>query len=188
MTRRILKNLQGEYTSALETYLSESSSTSYPQTPYSIPPTPSIETPGAFFPERGDPFAGRPVGSSLGSMFDLLGHGTSNMGGSRLDCRSGATGLNSAHASSPGLLSPSTTPIHTSPSSPASGLNLTVNTKSTNGTGISPGVSAMLEEDFTRKSYTLKPLFIEAITEVMDELETTYKSVGEQAVDHIHSG
>ncbi|KWU42548.1 eukaryotic translation initiation factor 2B beta subunit, partial [Rhodotorula sp. JG-1b] len=44
------------------------------------------------------------------------------------------------------------------------------------------------EDDFSRRSFSLKPVFIEAIAELMDEVETTYRSVGEQAIEHIHSG
>lgn len=46
----------------------------------------------------------------------------------------------------------------------------------------------MLADEFSRKSGSLKPVFIEAIQELMDEVELTSRSVGEQSIDHIHSG
>ena len=186
MIRRILKFLHEEYATALTNFLADSSSSSYPSTPYSIPPTPALcpETPSSFFPECGDPFAsaGRPSGTgSLGSMFDLLGHK--------------ATPLIIGNSPSSFATPLSGFPPPSTPSSPLRGASpvpsqvlarpsLALRTPSV----ISPHVTTMLEEEFSRKSHTLKPVFIEAIQELMDEVEMTYRSVGEQSIDHIHSG
>lgn len=186
MTRRILKFLHEEYATALGNFLHESNSSSYPATPWSVPPTPSIDTPGAFFPERGDPFAGRPSGGSLGTIFDLLGHKSSSMIGSRLAVQS--SGYTSAFASQCSSPSPSAPP---SPAPTAhANLRPTLSQRNSTITGgnNSPNVTTMLEEEFSRKSHTLKPVLIEAIEELMDEVRMTYTSVAEQSIDHIHSG
>lgn len=84
------------------------------------------------------------------------------------------------HTSSMGG-APSSTP-------PTTASNSTLHRQASTSSLLSPNVTAMLEEDFSKKSHSLKPVFIEAIQELMDEVEMTYRSVGEQSIDHIHSG
>lgn len=201
ITKRILKFLQEEYITALTSFLaqSSSSSTSYPSTPYSVPMTPGwglaggLDTPGAFFPERGDPFSGRRTtgGSSLGNIFDLLGHRSSAGAAGGLSRPQNSTWSPVDSSSAPG--SPSTAP--SSPARPFASSsinnhspNASIHRQASTSTLLSPHVTIMLEEDFSKKSHSLKPVFIEAIQELMDEVEMTYRSVGEQSIDHIHSG
>ncbi|KAI8455065.1 hypothetical protein BY996DRAFT_7055391 [Phakopsora pachyrhizi] len=44
------------------------------------------------------------------------------------------------------------------------------------------------ERDFSSKSFNLKPIFIEAVQELYDELELVREGVAAQAAEHIHSG
>jgi translation initiation factor eIF-2B subunit beta len=202
ITKRILKFLSEEYQTALSTYLTTTSSSSYPSTPYSVPQTPGwgvtgLETPGTFFPERGDPFAGRRIpsgstGGSLGNIFDLLGHknvAVSQHAGSSTSMQGGIGGSNNSSA-------PHSPHVPAAPPSPLLGHSSRSNTTTIRSpgpgahtpNGLSPHVTTMLEEDFSKKSHSLKPVFIEAIQELMDEVEMTYRAVGEQSIDHIHSG
>lgn len=186
MTRRILKFLHEEYATALGNFLADtSSSSSYPATPWSVPETPALGNDGT----SSFPFAEvRTAGGPLGSMFDLLGHkGPYADGSAGLAATAAHTSSSSAFASG----------ASTAPSSPSSGHHpfppvpstvhrplLPLRTPSI----VSTHVTNMLEDDFSRRSHTLKPIFIEAIQELMDEVEMTYRSVGEQSIDHIHSG
>ena len=199
ITRRVLKFLTEEYQTALQAYLltSTSSSVSSTPNPNSIPSTPwgqgGLETPGTFFPERGDPFSGfNAVGTGAGriggSLFELLGHRDIPNG-------VGNGGLSSGkHESLPNSAWTPTSPIST-PSSPHKIASPNPNsdrpafsrTGTTNST-FSPHVQTMLTEDFSKKSLNLKPIFIEAIQELIDEIEMTHRSVGEWSLDHIHSG
>lgn len=186
MTRRILKFLHEEYATALANYLSNATHSS-PATPHSVPETPFLASDGS----GSFPFTPTRRGTALGSMFDLLGHN-----------KAGSDGLGNPNLA----LGPSTTtsgvgtplsssPIPTEPSSPAQSHspatahtlhrpNLPVQTPGI----MSPHVTSMLEDEFSKKSHSLKPVFIEAVQELMDEVELTYRSVGEQSIDHIHSG
>jgi translation initiation factor eIF-2B subunit beta len=42
-------------------------------------------------------------------------------------------------------------------------------------------------EEFMRQSAKLKPVFLQAIEEVMGELETTHEDVAKGAREHVHS-
>ncbi|KAH9814484.1 translation initiation factor eIF-2B subunit beta [Melampsora americana] len=44
------------------------------------------------------------------------------------------------------------------------------------------------ERNFSKKAASLKPIFIEAVQELHDELELTRENVANQAAEHIHSG
>ncbi|KAI5481880.1 translation initiation factor eIF-2B beta subunit [Pseudohyphozyma bogoriensis] len=170
MYRRILKFLHEEYATALTNFLSEttvSAASSSSATPNSIPATPNTHSESSTFRR----------GSTLGSMFDLLGHKSEGH-----------------HSPSPLSTSTLVTPAPSSPASPQNNSPsastilhrplLPLRTSST----VSPQVQGMLEEDFSRKSSALKPIFVEAIQELMEEVEMTYRNVGEQSIDHIHSG
>ena len=43
------------------------------------------------------------------------------------------------------------------------------------------------EDDTAQEAHQLKPAVIQAIQELLDELETVYSSISERAVDHVHS-
>lgn len=223
MTQRILHNINEEYLTALSTFLLSvsSSSSSHPGTPFSVPMTPSLggalETPGGFFPERGDPFAGTGLGTrsrgggagSLGNIFDLLGHRSWSVGpGAEMKgALSGGMGGHepgSMTSSFTGSNASSTfaTPTPSVPSSPSIHSNVALPTlhqqqqqqqrSSSVTTGRannqSPQVTQILTEDFSKKSHNLKPLFIEAIQEVVDEVEEVWDAVGKDAMMHVHSG
>lgn len=42
-------------------------------------------------------------------------------------------------------------------------------------------------DDFSKKASSIKPALIDAIQEVIDELETVYENIAKNARDHIHS-
>jgi translation initiation factor eIF-2B subunit beta len=44
-----------------------------------------------------------------------------------------------------------------------------------------------MEEDFSKKSGRLKPVFIDAITDLLDELGMVREHIAAQATEHIHS-
>lgn len=203
ITRRVLKFLTEEYQTALSAFLlastSHSSTSSIPSTPH----TPGwglsgLETPGTFFPERGDPFAftSRVDGAGEGkfrgiggSMFDLLGHkgDSTSAQGAGDKFSAGKDHLWSAQ-NSPGLSAPNS-PSKLFSTLPSSFDKPALSRIATSTSGqLSPHVTTMLEEDFSKKAHNLKPVFIEAIQELIDEVEMTQRSVGEQSLDHIHSG
>ncbi|KDE05977.1 hypothetical protein MVLG_03663 [Microbotryum lychnidis-dioicae p1A1 Lamole] len=204
MTRRIIMLISEEYATALSNFLADATSSSSPATPMSIPPTPALGPESSanvsFFNERdlsGASRGGR-QGSMLGSMFDLLGHkpaspSTSAWGSAGLASPGLAT--TSAFAASQPLsaLSTPTSSKNASPTtSPSASVILQRPFLSLRAPSLAtqplPHVQIALEDDFSKKSFSLKPVFIEAIQELMDEVEFTYRSVGEQSIDHIHSG
>ncbi|KAK4047543.1 Ark- serine/threonine protein kinase [Microbotryomycetes sp. JL201] len=183
MTRRITMLISEEYATALSNFMSDSTS-SGAHTPASIPATPAVggDVAGSsFFSERDFVARGRP--GALGSIFELLGHKSASSSSQA----GGAAG--SPFASGSGLSSPASS----QPGSPASGHAPTIAQPRPNHplrtpSLVSPQVQAVLEDEFSKKSFSLKPVFIEAIQELMDEVELTYQTIGQQAVDHIHSG
>lgn len=190
MTRRIAMLISEEYATALSNFLADSASSSGGVTPSSIPPTPSLGGPNldstnsSFFTE-----AGRTRGGALGSIFDLLGHKTTSAGA--ISSTTNAGGASTSLLGTPSAVSSpsSSTPASPQNHSPSSSTILSrPNLPMRTPTLVSPHVQALLEDEFSRKSFSLKPLFIEAIQELMDEVESTYRSVGEQSIDHIHSG
>lgn len=183
MTRRTITLISEEYATALTNFLNDSASSSTgTASPRHVPETPALggdATATSFF--TASDLAGRtPHSGALGSLFDLLGHRSSAQGPSGgFAAASPTTGV------SPALSSPAS-PSSPSGSSPfvQSHSALPLRTPSL----VSPHVQAILSEEFSRRSFSLKPVFIEAIAELMDEVEMTYRSVGEQSIDHIHSG
>ncbi|SCV74111.1 BQ2448_6543 [Microbotryum intermedium] len=204
MTRRIIMLISEEYATALSNVLADATTSSSPATSMSIPPTPALGPESnaniSFFNERdlsGPSRSGR-QGSMLGSMFDLLGHkpaspSTSAWGSAGL--ASPALATTSAFAASQPLsaLSTPNSSRNASPTtSPSASIILQRPVLSLRAPSLAtpplPHVQIALEDDFSKKSFSLKPVFIEAIQELMDEVEFTYRSVGEQSIDHIHSG
>ncbi|KAG0152561.1 hypothetical protein CROQUDRAFT_35536 [Cronartium quercuum f. sp. fusiforme G11] len=50
------------------------------------------------------------------------------------------------------------------------------------------GSNSKTSREFSRRAFSLKPIFIEAVQELHDELELTRENVAAQAGEHIHSG
>ncbi|GAA5969872.1 hypothetical protein JCM11641_008070 [Rhodosporidiobolus odoratus] len=184
MTRRICMLIREEYATALANHLTAASSASVPPTP-GVPQTPALnrDIGGSFFTERD--LQGRTRGAALGSIFDLLGHkptpeGTPQSAGGRTS----TSGL--------GELSTASTPASSTTGSPTTSPSSSQILQRPNPL-IQPFSSLdihdlTLEGDFSKRSFNLKPVFIDAIQELLDEVELTDRSVGEQSLDHIHSG
>ncbi|BGO90206.1 hypothetical protein NBRC10512_002409 [Rhodotorula toruloides] len=179
MTRRICMLIREEYQTALSNHLAETGGPSGAQTPIQVPQTPSLnqELSGTFMTEQDLPIKSS---GALGSIFDLLGHKSAIDGVGRASYGfASADNSPTASTSSTPIQSPSSSQILQRPS-PA--------TFNSNFASYMSDGDQSREEVFSRRSYHLKPVFIEAIQELMDEVETTYRSVGEQALDHIHPG
>ena len=178
MCRRICVLMREEYATALSNHLDTSDSpSSSPSTPF-VPQTPAVAgvPTEPFFHHDRDLIGQAKSGAALGSMFDLLGHKPTPEGVPQVTPR-GSTSLSSTPANSappsPKQQSPSSSQILQRPSAFSK-----------------PQIdtSALREDEFSKRSFHLKPVFIEAIQELMDEVEMTYRTVGEQSIDHIHSG
>ncbi|GAA5990619.1 hypothetical protein JCM5350_001329 [Sporobolomyces pararoseus] len=178
MCRRICVLMREEYATALSNHLDTSDSpSSSPSTPF-VPQTPAVAgvPTEPFFHHDRDLIGQAKSGAALGSMFDLLGHKPTPEGVPQVTPR-GSTSLSSTPANS---APPS--PKHQSPSSSQILQRPSAFSKPQIDT------SALREDEFSKRSFHLKPVFIEAIQELMDEVEMTYRTVGEQSIDHIHSG
>ncbi|KAK4047596.1 GCD complex subunit gcd7 [Microbotryomycetes sp. JL221] len=212
MTRRIIMLISEEYQTALTNYLHDNiNNGSGFQTPTTTttmtPPFGSsmttmlpasttgvdggLSSPG-LFGDR-DSAVRNGGGGALGSLFELLGHKpaganavtiTSSTNGSPFGGGTGTASPTSAGSSPQHRPSLS---VRTSSSFFGSTPTTTGNL-STQPNFITLQIQQTLEDEFTKKSFGLKPVFIEAIQELMDEVELTYQTIGQQAVDHIHSG
>ncbi|GAA6059443.1 hypothetical protein JCM10212_005382 [Sporobolomyces blumeae] len=178
MCRRIAVLMREEYATALSNHLdsalSPSSSPSTPQVPQT-PAVAGVPTEPFFHHER-DLIGQAKSSGALSSMFDLLGHRPT---------------LEGVPSSNPrGTASLASTPASSAPPSPKQQSPASSQILQRPAALSRPSVdtSAVREEEFSRRSFHLKPVFIEAIQELMDEVEMTYRSVGEQSIDHIHSG
>ena len=218
MTRRICMLIREEYQTALSNHLDDStgaddngagpSSPNYnsdlasPMLSHTAgaAPTPALSrATSSFFPERRDSgdILGRTTDGSLGSIFNLLGHSNATEGASR-SALSAFGGLGGGGGTASQLGSPASSAAPSPVQSPESSQILqrpnpfatTASHRDSNFASFDDNASANTpeEDDFSRRSFSLKPVFIEAIAELMDEVETTYRSVGEQAIEHIHSG
>ncbi|KAG0664964.1 GCD complex subunit gcd7 [Rhodotorula mucilaginosa] len=214
MTRRICMLIREEYQTALSNHLDDTDNTggnggagpsSSPNSPSDFAshtagaaPTPALSrATSSFFPERresGD-ILGRTTDGPLGSIFNLLGHSNATEGASR-SALSAFGGLGGGGTATPGMGSPASSAAPSPIQSPESSQilqrpNPFANAADRNFASFNDDNAAANtpeEDDFSRRSFSLKPVFIEAIAELMDEVETTYRSVGEQAIEHIHSG
>ncbi|GAA6031736.1 hypothetical protein JCM8097_001959 [Rhodosporidiobolus ruineniae] len=189
MTRRICNLIREEYATALSNHLASASSPSGTQTPSLVPQTPALnrDISSSFFTERD--LQGRTRGAALGSIFDLLGHKPGVGGAPELNDRRASMSTFGGGGSLSGSSTPTGTASPTA--SPASSQIL----QRPNPLVQSPSSSSFdmdyeytQENDFSKKSFSLKPVFIDAIQELLDEVDFTYRSVGEQSLDHIHSG
>ncbi|GAA5866834.1 hypothetical protein JCM3774_001816 [Rhodotorula dairenensis] len=214
MTRRICMLIREEYQTALSNHLGDedgagggAGSSSSPGSELPSPlmshtagaaPTPALSrATSSFFPERresGD-ILGRTSDGPLGSIFNLLGHSKATEGASRsaLSAFGGLGGTATPGTSQ--LPSPASSAAPSPVQSPESSQILQrpnpFTSRDSNFGGYDAATSGSptrAEDDFSKRSFSLKPVFIEAIAELMDEVETTYRSVGEQAIEHIHSG
>lgn len=167
-----------EYQTALSNHLDElPSSPSGARTP-PVPETPSLnrDLTSSYYTERDLPV--RPSGAALGSFFDLLGH------------KPAADGVQPSNSFGFGSSSSSTTPTASVPASPVQSPSSSQPFQRPHSLHSFSSYDGSLsrEEEFSKRSFHLKPVFIEAIQELMDEVEMTERSVGEQSTDHIHSG
>ncbi|GAA5925598.1 hypothetical protein JCM3775_001452 [Rhodotorula graminis] len=218
MTRRICMLIREEYQTALANHLDEAgpSSPSGSHTPTVPPETPSLSRDLGSSSYYGEHDLGaRAPGAALGSFFDLLGHkpAPTAAGGavpSALAPGAASFGFNSSAATTPASSAPASPVQGHSPSSSQvlppppqqqpqpqqQRPNPLLSTYSTSSlgdggattSGAGAGGALPREHEFSKRSFYLKPVFIEAIQELMDEVEMTYRSVGEQSTDHIHSG
>ena len=195
MTRRICMLIREEYQTALANHLDEApSSPSGSHTPTVPPETPSLNRDLGSSSYYGEHDLGaRAPGAALGSFFDLLGHKPAP------PAAGGAPSALAPGAASFGFTSAATTPASSAPASPVQGQspassqvlqrpNALLSTYSSSSLGDGGAAALPREHEFSKRSFYLKPVFIEAIQELMDEVEMTYRSVGEQSTDHIHSG
>ncbi|GAA5898361.1 hypothetical protein JCM8208_006957 [Rhodotorula glutinis] len=202
MTRRICMLIREEYQTALANHLDEapsSPSSSHPHSPSVPPETPSLNrdllASSSYYTEH-DLVGARAPGAALGSFFDLLGHkpaAAPSVGGappSALAPGAASFGFNSSAATTPASSAPASPVQSPSSSQVLQRPNPLLSTYSTSSLGDGPSLASALprEHEFSKRSFYLKPVFIEAIQELMDEVEMTYRSVGEQSTDHIHSG
>lgn len=134
----------------------------------------------------------QPIGTS--SIFELLGHESN-----QTDSAAGLTSvLSSLYTGGSGTQTPASqytgTPLDSPMSMPA-GKSSAAKPQTTRQGSANP-VSAFvqshpsiqkMEEDFSKRSGKLKPIFIDAITELVDELGMVREQIAAQAMEHIHS-
>ena len=145
----------------------------------------------------------QPIGTS--SMFELLGHRPEKQSAATAAAISGLASMRSSMHSPQGG-SGSQTPISANPSTPldspsspptqhhphhkAPAKPANLRQGSTNAVAFAvqahPTLQKM-EEDFSKKSGRLKPVFIDAITDLLDELGMVREHIAAQATEHIHS-
>jgi len=166
--RRILRLIREEYRAAAAAHHSAPPST--PGTPFLGPDTPGLAFPSSHY-LSGDLSFTSPSSSSVSlprqtslSNFVVMRHTRAQLerSGSVLD------------------LSPATSSLFTSPTRQSSMDTL-------NGREMGAGPSRADSEEFMRQSSKLKPVLIQAIDEVVGELETTHEDVAKGAKEHVHS-
>ena len=173
--RRILRLIREEYRAAAAAHVSAPSSV--PSTPYLGPETPGLHAPAnhylsnefAFSSPNSNP-VGLPRQPSL-SNFVAMRHSRAQLErqGSLLEMSSTTTNL-------------FTTPTRTN--SIDAGLGGGAGSP---GGAYGAGLSRQDSEEFMKQSGRLKPVLIQAIEEVVGELETTHEDVAKGAREHIHS-
>ena len=161
--RRILRLIREEYRAAAAAHLSAPSSA--PETPYLGPTTPGLHAPSSHYLSNELQFSSPSTSASL-SNFVAMRHSRVQ---SQLE-RSGSL-LD---------LSASTTALFMSPTRSVEDVGLL--TRAQSGSGLSG-----LGGEFMKQSAKLKPVLIQAIDEVVGELETTHEDVAKGAREHIQS-
>ncbi|KAL7423889.1 GCD complex subunit gcd7 [Cryptotrichosporon argae] len=184
IVRRILRLIREEFRAAAAAALSAPSS--MPGTPFLGPETPGLHVPSTHYLSNDLQFAFVPSASASSAMPLAAGVSMSPAALARQTSLSNFVAMRHSRAQlersgSVLDLSASTSSLFTSPSAARE-------------RGDSPGLSseeraeyAMEREDFLRQSGKLKPVLIQAIEEVVGELETTHEDVAKGAREHIHS-
>lgn len=190
--RRILRLIREEYRAAAANHLSSAPS-STPGTPFLGPDTPGLAFPSSHYLSSDYTFTKSPPSSSTTlprqtslSNFVVMRHSRA-----QLD-RSTVSTLDMS-------LSASTSSLFTSPTRGSSvdsmngngnwgmnGMGMSTGMGAGNGTGMGM-MSRADSEEFMKQSSKLKPVLIQAIDEVVGELETTHEDVAKGAKEHVHS-
>lgn len=188
VVKRVLKFLKEEYHTAQQAAMEPLSNPQTPFTPYT--PAARRETEVDFFaharPELTRGQSARSISgiatpaqsTSAPTIFDLLGH-------KGLISLSSGTDSPLEHVPSLSHLDFHATPSITPSISRA---NSVIHMRTLSGGGNSPGSPASEYEDFSRHAYRLKRVFTEAISELLDEVDTVHQEIAQQASEHISSG
>ena len=175
--RRILRLIREEYrAAAAAAHLSAPSSV--PGTPFLGPETPAIQLPSSHYLSSDLLFASPTSGPIPLERQTSLSNFVAMRHSRQLERGAASAGLLD--------LSASTSSLFTSPtrSSSIDGLNGGSGSPGPNPVGI---MSRADSDDFMKQSAKLKPVLIQAIDEVVGELETTHEDVAKGAREHIHS-
>lgn len=190
--RRILRLIREEYRAAISAHLSAPPST--PGTPYLGPTTPGIHVPSNHYLSNVSEFQFASPGTSAAAVsaqtslsnFVAMRHSRAQLerSGSTLDMS--ALGPLTTSLANTGFQSPSAS---TSPRmggqrslSRAGSVSFFSEAQSS-----SWDANSKERDEFMRQSGKLKPVLIQAIDEVIGELETTHEEVARGAKEHIHS-
>lgn len=187
--RRILRLIREEYRAAAAAH--RSAPPSIPGTPYLGPETPGLHAPSSHYLSNDLTFSSLPNAAHSATLprqpslsnFVAMRHSRAQLerSGSLLD------------------LSASTSSLFTSPGAPAAFTAPPTRNGSIDGGGgggggagsVTPTGQGVLSradsDDFMKQSGKLKPVLIQAIEEVVGELETTHEDVAKGAREHIHS-
>lgn len=191
--RRILRLIREEYRAAISAHLSAPPST--PGTPNLGPATPGIQVPSTHYLSHIDGYQFPPSGTSAAAVsaqtslsnFVAMRHSRAQLerSGSTLDMSTLGPLTNSLANTS--IQSPSST---TSPGisgnrslSRAGSVSFFADASASS----SWDANSKERDEFMRQSGKLKPVLIQAIDEVVGELETTHEEVARGAKEHIHS-
>ncbi|KAK4689889.1 translation initiation factor eIF-2B subunit beta, partial [Tremellales sp. Uapishka_1] len=171
--RRILRLIREEYRAAAAAHRSAPPST--PGTPYLGPSTPGIAVPSSHYLSNDFHFT-PPPGPGMNRQTSLSNFVAMRHSRAQLE-RSGSV-LDFS-------LSPSTSSLFAAPngSSPSSP-NLKA---AATATAAEIGFFTEAKDEFMKQSSKLKPVLIQAIDEVVNELETTHEDVARGAREHVHS-
>lgn len=139
--------------------------------------------------------------SGISSIFELLGHKDPSTSSSSYT----NPAANSMSPNNSGIQTPSTS-LHASPSMESLDFNTSASRSPTHkvqsqaqmqrqpsmplstypSTSTTP-TFAKMEQDFSKRSASLKPVFMDAITELLEELAMVREQISQQAMEHIHS-
>ncbi|WVF68378.1 hypothetical protein IAT40_003143 [Kwoniella sp. CBS 6097] len=167
--RRILRLIREEYRAAAAAHVS-SAPPSAPETPYLGPTTPGISAPNNHYlsTTNVNDFQFFPSPAQLSRQTSLSNFVAMRHSRAQLE-RSGSLVDMSLSASTSSLFASPTRGVI--PETP----------------GVGGPLSRMDSDEFMRHSARLKPVLIQAIDEVVGELETTHEDVAKGAREHIHS-
>lgn len=207
--RRILRLIREEYRAAAAARISAPSSA--PDTPYLGPTTPGLHAPPNHYLSNDLAFSNPSTPASRPSLphnttslsnFVVMRHSRAQLTlertGSILDRSNlglAMSGLAMTSSPPPSTqagndLSASTASLFSSPSRADSADGLSTGFGFPQALGHAQGTSSpnrMDAEEFMRQSAKLKPVLLQAIDEVLGELDTTHEDVAKGAREHIHS-